>query len=150
MKISILGAAGYVGSNVAIMLAMQGLADEIILVDPFKPNLVKHLGMDATTAFIDIGVRLRDGEYEDIKDSNIIFVAAGAAQGLIASRMEMLPKNLPIIKELAGYISKFAPDAVVITATNPVDPLNYAMYRLTGLTGARLLAILSTILPASV
>lgn len=132
MKISVLGAAGYVGSNVAIMLAIQGLADEIVLVDPFKPNFVTHLGMDATTAFSEIGVVLREGDYKDIKDSNIVFVAAGAAQGLIASRMEMLPKNLPIIKEIAGHIKKFAPDSIVLTATNPVDPLNYAMYKFTG------------------
>ena len=36
MKISVIGAAGYVGSNVAIELALGGLADEIILIDPYK------------------------------------------------------------------------------------------------------------------
>lgn len=132
MKISVIGAAGYVGSNVAIMLAVKGLCDEIVLVDPFKPNLVVHLGMDTTTGISEIGVNVHEGEYPDIKDSNIVIVAAGAAQGLIASRMEMLPKNLPIIKEIAGHIKEFAPDSIVLTATNPVDPLNYAMYQFTG------------------
>jgi malate dehydrogenase len=132
MKISIVGAAGYVGSNVAILLAAQGLGDEIVLIDPFKPNLVTHLGMDASTAFASKNVVLHDGQYEDMKDSNIVFVAAGAAQGLIASRMEMLPKNLPIIKDIADNIKRFCPDAIVLTATNPVDPLNYAMYLCTG------------------
>ncbi len=132
MKISVIGAAGYVGSNVAIMLAVQGLCDEIVLVDPFKPNLVVHLGMDATTGMSEIGVNLHEGDYKDIKDSNIVIITAGAAQGLIASRMEMLPKNLPIIKEIAGHIKEFAPDSIVLTATNPVDPLNYAMYLFTG------------------
>jgi malate/lactate dehydrogenase len=46
--------------------------------------------------------------------------------------MEMLPKNLSIIKDIAAQIKQFAQDAIVITATNPVDPLNYAMYRFTG------------------
>lgn len=132
MKISVVGAAGYVGTNAAVMLAVRGLADEIVLIDPYKPNLVIHLGMDTTTAVSEKGVLVHDGEYADMKGSEIVIVAAGAAQGLIASRMEMLPKNLPIIKEIAENIQKFTPDAVVITATNPVDPLNYAMYRLTG------------------
>ena len=132
MKISVIGAAGYVGSNVAIMLAVQRLCDEIVLVDPFKPNLVIHLGMDSTTALSEKGVVLHEGDYKDIKDSQIVIVTAGAAQGLIASRMEMLPKNLPIIKEIAENIKKFSPDAIVLTATNPVDPLNYAMYLFTG------------------
>jgi malate/lactate dehydrogenase len=132
MKISVIGAAGYVGSNVAFTLAMQGLADEIVLIDPYKPNIVTHLAMDASTGVADKGVVLRAGEYDEMKDSNIVIISAGAAQGLIASRMEMLPKNLPIIKEIAGNIVKFCPDAIVITATNPVDPLNYAMYLCTG------------------
>lgn len=132
MKISVIGAAGYVGSNVAVLLAVQGLCDEIVLVDPFKPNIVTHLGMDASTAFADKGVALHAGDYEDIKGSQIVIVTAGAAQGLIASRMEMLPKNLSIIKDIADNIKKFSPDAIVLTATNPVDPLNYAMYRFTG------------------
>jgi malate/lactate dehydrogenase len=132
MKISVIGAAGYVGSNVAVILAFYGLADEIILVDPFKPNIVTHLAMDTSTAAADMNVVLRAGDYTEMRDSNIIIVTAGAAQGLIASRMEMLPKNLPIIRDIAREIKKYAPGAVVITASNPVDPLNYAMYLITG------------------
>ncbi|MFA5309418.1 MAG: hypothetical protein WC370_08060 [Dehalococcoidales bacterium] len=132
MKISVIGAAGYVGSNVAIVLALQGLADEIVLVDPYKQNLVIHMAMDAGTAVADNGVVMRAGDFPEIKDSNIVIVTAGAAQGVIASRMEMLPKNLPIIRDIANDIKKYAPGAIVLTATNPVDPLNYAMYRFTG------------------
>jgi malate dehydrogenase len=132
MKISVIGAAGYVGSNVAVTLAFYGLADEIILIDPFKPNLITHLAMDTGVAVTDMNVVLRAGDYAEMRDSNIVIVTAGAAQGLIASRMEMLPKNLPIIRDIAREIKKYAPGAVVITATNPVDPLNYAMYRFTG------------------
>ena len=132
MKISVIGAAGYVGSSVAIALAFEGLPDEIVLIDPDRQNIVTHLGMDTTTAVADRGVLVRGGGWEDMHDSQIVIVAAGAPQGLIASRMEMLPKNLPIIKDIAGKIKKSSPDAIVITATNPVDPLNYTMYLSTG------------------
>jgi malate/lactate dehydrogenase len=132
MKISVIGAAGYVGSNVAFTLALFGLADEIVLIDPFKPNMVTHFAMDGNTAVAEKGVLLRAGDYDEMKDSHIVIMAAGAPQGLIASRMEMLPKNLPIIQDIAGKIKKLCPDSIVITATNPVDPLNYAMYRWTG------------------
>jgi malate/lactate dehydrogenase len=46
--------------------------------------------------------------------------------------MEMLPKNLSIIRDIATSIKQYAPDAITITATNPVDPLNYLMYKVTG------------------
>jgi malate dehydrogenase len=132
MKISVIGAAGYVGSNMAIVLALNGLADELVLVDPYKQNIVIQLAMDASTAVNETGVVVKAGDFPDIKDSNIVLVAAGAAQGVIASRMEMLPKNLSIIRDIANDIKKYAPESIVITATNPVDPLNYAMYKFTG------------------
>jgi malate dehydrogenase len=139
MKISIIGAAGYVGANVAFALAMQGLTDEIVLIDPYKPNIIAQFAMDTSTAVAEKGVLVRAGEYEDIQDSHIVIVAAGAAQGLISSRMEMLPKNLPIIQDIAEKIKKACPDSIVITATNPVDPLNYAMYLCTGFDRRKLI-----------
>jgi malate dehydrogenase len=138
MKISIFGAAGYVGSNIAAMLALHGLGDELVLVDPLKPNIVTHLAMDVGTA-VENEVTVRAGEYDSIGGSGIVIIAAGAAHGMMLSRMDVLPYNLPIIRDIAGEIKKSCPDAVVITATNPVDPLNYAIYRLTGFDRRRFL-----------
>ena len=45
-----------------------------------------------------------------------------------ADRMEMLPKNIELIKHISSNIKKYCPEAFIITATNPVDPLNYATY----------------------
>jgi len=53
--------------------------------------------------------------------------------------MEFLKENIPIIRDTARNIKRFCPDAVVITVTNPVDPLNYAMYRYLGLGRQRLI-----------
>jgi malate dehydrogenase len=128
VKLSILGAAGYVGSNTAFYLAIQGLADEIVLIDPYKENFVLHTAMDLNTAAVDTGTLVRAGGYNDIDNSHIIIVAAGAVQGLISSRMEMLPKNLPIVQDIATKIKTRCKDAIVITVANPIDPLNYAMY----------------------
>jgi malate dehydrogenase len=132
IKISIIGAAGYVGSNITSVLALSGLGDEIIVVDPLKANIATHLAMDVGTAAVDNGVIVHAGEYDAISGSDIVIIAAGAAHGVMLSRMDVLPKNLPIIRDIAGEVKKSCPEAVVITATNPVDPLNYAVYRLTG------------------
>ena len=57
----------------------------------------------------------------------------------INSRMELLDDSLPIIVEAAQIIRQHCPEAVVITLTNPVDPLNWALWRLTGLPRERFL-----------
>jgi malate dehydrogenase len=75
-----------------------------------------------------MGVKVNAGDYEDLKGSDIVIDAAGAPQGVIKDRMEMLPKNVGIMKGIAENIKKYAPNAKIITATNPADPMNYATY----------------------
>jgi malate dehydrogenase len=55
------------------------------------------------------------------------------------SRSEVLPQNLPLLKSISEYILEYCPNAIVITVTNPVDPLNYAMYRFTGIDRKKLI-----------
>ena len=128
MKATIIGAAGCVGSCVAFNIAVHRLADEIVMIDGPKQNLLIQHVMDISTAVTGQDVLVRTGNDKDMRGSDIVIVAAGVPQGVIASRMEMLPKNLPIIKDIAQKVKQFCSNAVIITATNPVGPLNYAMY----------------------
>jgi malate dehydrogenase len=84
--------------------------------------------MDIGTAVSSRDILIRAGDYSDMAGSDIVINAAGAPQGLIADRMEMLPKNIELIRHVSTSIKKYCPDAFIITATNPVDPLNYATY----------------------
>jgi len=132
-KVSIFGAAGTLGSCAAYAVATQGLCDELVLFDTNK-NLLKCHVLDLETAVTSIqNVKVRVGSDEDLSGSRIVIVAAGAPWRFITSRMELLKDNLPIIEELSQKIKKYCPQAVVITATNPVDPMNYAMGLLSGL-----------------
>ena len=51
----------------------------------------------------------------------------------------MLPKNVELIRAIAGHVKNYCPEAFVITATNPVDPLNYATYKSAGLDRRQLI-----------
>jgi malate dehydrogenase len=127
MKISIIGVSGSVGSAAAFYLATEKLADEILVIAR-RQNIALQHAMDLSTAVSTLGVKVRSGDYADMVGSDIVINTAGAPQGLIKDRMEMLPKNVPIIKTIAENIKKYCPDAIVITATNPADPMNYATF----------------------
>lgn len=127
MKISILGAAGTLGSCAAFIIAVQKLADELLLIDPWE-NMLKAHWMDLVTAAAGQDVTVNRGTLKDLKGSEIVVVTAGAPSGVISSRSELITGNLPIIKENAEKIREYCPEAIVITETNPVDPLNYATY----------------------
>lgn len=131
MKIAIIGAAGSVGAPAAFYLAAQGLAQEILMIGGSRQNVLKQHAMDLSTAFSWKDIHIYTGNYSDLSGCKIIINAAGAAQGLIKDRMEMLPKNLTIIASIANHIKTHCPEAIVITATNPADPLNYATWRIT-------------------
>ena len=136
MKITIIGGAGTLGSCAAFNIAVQKLADEILLVDPWE-NMLKAHWMDLTTAAAGQDISVHRGSFEDMTGSDVIVITAGAPSGVTSSRSELITGNLPIIKDNAEKIREFCPEAIVITATNPVDSLNYATYLVNRNAGRR-------------
>ncbi len=132
MKLTVIGAAGSVGAPAAFYIAALGLVDEVVMIGGKRQNVLEQHVMDLSTAVSGLDVAVRTGTYEDLPGSAVVINAAGVQQGLIADRMEMLPKNIPLVREIALEIKRHCPAAFVITATNPVDPLNYATWRAGG------------------
>jgi malate dehydrogenase len=131
VKISIIGAAGTIGSCAAFSIAIHGITDELVMIDNFSVDKLEGYVGDLSTAVTGLDTTVRAGNYEDLRGSDIVIMAAGSAQVMV-NRMEVLPQNLPIIKDIALSVQKYCPGAIIITATNPVDPLNYAMYLASG------------------
>jgi malate dehydrogenase len=129
LKITIIGAAGTLGSCSAFDIMIHKLADEILLIDPWEDVLKSHW-MDLTSAATGSDIKINKGSYSDMTGTDIVIMTAGAPSGAIKQRSELLPANLLIVKDNADMIFKYCPDAIVIMETNPVDPLNYAMYLL--------------------
>jgi malate/lactate dehydrogenase len=140
MKITIVGASGNIGSAAAFAIASQGIADEIVMIDPPRPEVLKQLVSDLTAAVSHQDVLVRIGADADMKDSDIVINAAGIGPpGIMKSRLEVLPQNVPIVKNVCAKIRRYCPEAAVITASNPVCPLNYAMYLCSGLDRKQLI-----------
>jgi len=128
MKIAVIGAGGSVGAPAVFYLAANRLADEFLMIGGKRQNVLEQHAIDISTAVSSRDLIIRAGDYSDMAGTDIVINAAGAPQGLIADRMEMLPKNIELIKHITNQIKQYCPDAFIITATNPVDPLNYATY----------------------
>ena len=75
-KVAIIG-AGTVGSSAAFNIAMQGLADEIVMID-LRQNVVTHHAADIQTAIMGRqNTVVRAGIDEDFAGSEIVIMAAG-------------------------------------------------------------------------
>ncbi len=138
MKIAIIGAAGHVGSSAAFNIAISQICDDLVLIDDYSADKLSQYVYDLESTVTGLDTNVYLGHLENLRDSDIVIIAAGSAN-VVASRLEVLKPNLPIMKSFAGQIRKLCPGAVVITATNPVCPLNYGMFLLTGFNRRKLI-----------
>jgi len=131
-KIVILG-AGNVGASIAYTLTVDGMGSEIVLIDINKEK-AKGEAMDIIqgTAFCP-PVNIYAGEYEHAKDADVVIVTLGMARKPGQSRIDLAQCNVNIVKEVMPQITKYAPDAVYVVVSNPVDILTYAIIKTSGI-----------------
>jgi len=128
MKIAIIGGGGTLGSCTAYTLALKGLADELVLLDA-NPNLVLAHLMDIETAITGIqNTQIWVGSDEDLHQADIVIVVAGVPHQSAPSHRDMLLANLSLMRGITRKIGAYCPQAMVITATNPVDSINLGMF----------------------
>ncbi len=128
MKISILGATGSIGAPTAFYIAISGLADELLMVGGRRQNVLEHHATDIGEAAATTGCKVSHGDYEDLADSNIIINAAGAHMPLHLERSMRVENQARFTSDITAKIKKVSPNAVVITAINPIDTTNYAAF----------------------
>jgi malate dehydrogenase len=125
-KISIVG-AGRVGESTAQMLAIQKLAEQIVLID-LDEQYAKGVALDIqeTSPVYHFDAELIGAsDIANIKDSNIVIITAGMPRKPGMDRADVLAINLKIIDEIMDGVIKHAPDSYVIVVSNPVDVLTY-------------------------
>ncbi|OGF64853.1 MAG: malate dehydrogenase [Candidatus Fischerbacteria bacterium RBG_13_37_8] len=132
-KITVIG-AGHVGETTAHLLALKNLGD-IVITDIIE-DMPKGKALDMLEAGPVSGYDSfiqGTNTYEDIKGSHIVILTAGVPRKPGMSRDDLLNVNLAIVKDVAINLKKYAPDAMLIVITNPLDAMTYAAWKLTGL-----------------
>ena len=131
-KITIIG-TGSVGSTIAYTLTVTGLASEIVMIDI---NAQKAMGeaMDIRqgTPFCS-PCTIYAGNYSDAAGSDIVIISSGIARRPGQSRLDLAQTNVNITKSIIPEIVRYAPDAVYVIVSNPVDVLTYTFTKLSGL-----------------
>lgn len=129
-KITIIG-AGSVGATVAFMMAVKGLAAEIVMIDiNEKKALGEAMDIRQGTAFT-APVKIYAGRYEDAAGSDIVVITSGLGRKPGQTRLDLAKVNVGIMKQIAAEISRFCPDAMYVIVSNPVDVLTYVFNKVT-------------------
>jgi malate dehydrogenase len=78
-------------------------------------------------------------EYADIADSDVVVVTAGLPRKPGMSRDDLVQVNAGIVKNVSENIKKYAPNAIVIVVSNPLDAMVYAAWKVTGFPAHRVI-----------
>ncbi len=120
-KVGIIG-AGNVGPHVALNLAIQGLADEIVFYD-IKEKKAAAEAMDIMDAvsYMPHHVTCYGGTVDDMRDADIIVNASGKTRRPEQTRLDMMDEAVETTKQFAPLIAKSGFDGIIISISNPCD-----------------------------
>jgi malate dehydrogenase len=129
-KVTVVG-AGFYGSTTAQRLAEYDIFETVVLTDIIdgKPaGLALDLNQSRPiegyeTKVVGVTTGPNGEGYEAIEGSDVVVVTAGLARKPGMSRMDLLEVNAKIVRQVAENIAKYAPNAVVIVVSNPVDEM---------------------------
>lgn len=133
MKIGIIG-SGFVGSSTAFYLITGHIADEVVLVDIDKNRAIAEAIDIQDAAPNTCGGRIYAGNYDALDGANIVILTAGANQKPGQTRLDLLKVNAKIFAEIIPQVVNFAPNAIILVASNPLDVMTEITLQLSGLS----------------
>lgn len=137
-KAAIIG-CGFVGSASAFSLMQSGLFPELVLIDANREKAEGEALDIAHGIPFARQMKIYAGDYDDIMDSAVIIVTAGANQKPEETRLDLVHKNVEIFKSIIPEIAKRDYQGILLIVANPVDILTYTALKLSGMPENRVI-----------
>jgi len=130
MKAGIIG-MGSVGRAAALAALQRGSANELVLVNrnaKVSEAVALDLGYGAP---LSATRRVRSGDYDALAGARIVVITAGVNEKTggatdrqdPAGRLRLLDQNIRVMHDIVPPLVAAAPEAIILVATDPPDPL---------------------------
>ena len=122
-KVGIIG-LGHVGAHVAYSIALQGIADEVVLVDMNEKKLASECNdLADSVAYLPHRMHFSMGDFADLGDCDVIVNCVGKIELLRGNhnRVTEMDLTIPAVNGFVGKIKDSGFDGVLINITNPCD-----------------------------
>lgn len=130
---------GAVGSSFAYAMTLQGIANEIGIVDIAKEKTQGDAIDIADAISFSYPKNVYAAEYSDAKDADLVVITAGAPQKPGETRLDLVNKNLKILKTIVDPVVESGFNGIFVVAANPVDILTYGTWKLSGFPKERVI-----------
>ena len=142
-KVTVVG-AGNVGATCANVLAVNEVANEIVLID-IKEGFSEGKAMDimqtAQLMGFDSVVTGVTNDYSKTANSDVVVITSGLPRKPGMTREELIGVNAGIVKSVAASILEYSPNAILVIVSNPMDPMAYLALKTLGLPRNRVIGM---------
>jgi malate dehydrogenase len=145
-KVTVVG-AGFYGSTTAQRLAEYDVFDTVVLTDIVEGK-PEGLALDMNqsrpvegfeTTVVGVTTGMDGSGYEAIEGSDVVVITAGFPRKPGMLRMDLLEKNAGIVRPVSESVARYAPDAVIVVVTNPLDEMTALAQIASGLAHNRVM-----------
>jgi L-lactate dehydrogenase len=138
-KVTVVG-AGQVGMACAFSLLVQHYVSELCLVDVAADKLKgEMMDLQHGLTFIKHCTIKAGTDYSISAGSKICIVTAGARQLEGETRLNLVQRNVNILKGIIPKLVQYSPNTILLLVANPVDILTYVAWKLSGLPKERVI-----------
>ncbi|OPJ57774.1 L-lactate dehydrogenase [Clostridium chromiireducens] len=131
-KIVIVG-SGNVGSHCAFSLAIQGICDEIVMIDKIdKKANAEAVDLSDTVSYLPHYVKSKKGTFKDCEDADIVVVSLGIPPEDNKSRLDYLEDTIKEVNTIIDPILESGFNGIFIVISNPVDVIAHYIWKKTG------------------
>lgn len=121
-RVAVVG-CGHVGATSAYALIQRGVAREVVMVD-LDERRAEGEAMDLQHAVpLSRPVRVWGGTYEEAASAAIVVIAAGAGGRPGETRLDLLGRNVVVVRAVLKRLVEAGFGGIVLMTTNPVDVL---------------------------
>lgn len=142
-KVTVVG-AGNVGATCANILAINHIANEIVMLD-VKEGVAEGKAMDMNQTAQLLGFKTRivgvTNDYSATANSDVVVITSGIPRKPGMTREELIGVNAGIVKQVCENVLKNSPNAILVIISNPMDTMTYLATKVTGLSKNRIIGM---------
>jgi malate dehydrogenase len=131
-KIALIG-GGQIGGVLVQLIAQKQLGDVVLfdIVEDLPQGKTLDIVEASRVDLFDVNLR-GTNDYKDIEGSDLVIITAGLPRKPGMSRDDLLVTNAKIMKTVAENVKQYAPNAIVIVISNPLDAMVTLCQKVTG------------------
>src|SRR5215470_13454357 len=126
MKIAVVGGAGRVGATTLFQLVLEGVADELAVVDVVTDRAQGEMLDLLHGTHLSRRIKFSGPDYDACAGADFVIITAGIPRRPDETRLDLLKKNVDNLRDnVLPTLSKYAGNAFIIMVANPADVLTY-------------------------